>query len=180
MASQVTKRGPVKPSLNITPLIDVVFLLIVFFMLVQTIKQDEVPPLQLPDIDHTLASVVESKNRLIVNVLPVARWEGDSGPGAAIGAVLARPAEARAVSFGGQEYLIDDAEAIKKFRIDFADAIRGRIPKGEIKFFLRADAAIRSSAVMLIMQQMQAAMTDANLEAELGAGTLHLVAYRDD
>ena len=32
MASQVFKRGAVTPQMNITPLIDVVFLLIIFFM----------------------------------------------------------------------------------------------------------------------------------------------------
>jgi len=180
MASQVTKRGPVKPSLNITPLIDVVFLLIVFFMLVQKIQQDDMPPLQLPDIEETLAAEVKSENKLVVNIIPEAPFEGELGPGAEIGEVLLRSPEAAAVVFGQREYPVDDADAMIAFRENFAAVIGERMKSGEIVFILRADAAIRYSAVMPVIAVMQGSMTDAKLEAELGAGTINIVAYRED
>ncbi len=68
--SQVTKKGPVAPSLNITPLIDVVFLLIVFFMLVSKITSDEAVEMILPDIQDSAAIEMSDENRIVINVVP--------------------------------------------------------------------------------------------------------------
>ena len=46
--SQVHRRGPVAPEMNITPLIDVVFLLLIFFMVSTTFNRDSELSIELP------------------------------------------------------------------------------------------------------------------------------------
>ena len=75
--SQVTKRGAVEPTLNITPLIDVVFLLIVFFMLVMPIVRDENPELQLPDLDRPNVYPPEGERKVTVNIVPEAEFDDE-------------------------------------------------------------------------------------------------------
>lgn len=68
--SQVTKRGAVTPSMNITPLIDVVFLLIIFFMLVNNIVSDETVEMVLPELDDPKTREVGEIERVVVNIAP--------------------------------------------------------------------------------------------------------------
>ncbi|MEM0913483.1 MAG: biopolymer transporter ExbD [Planctomycetota bacterium] len=68
MASQVFKRGPVKAEMNITPLIDVVFLLIVFFMLVNKIVSDETVPMMVPLLNDPMTRELGEVERVVVNM----------------------------------------------------------------------------------------------------------------
>ena len=170
--SQVTRRGAVKPQLNITPLIDVVFLLIVFFMIVNNIVTDEVPELQLPDLVDPETHQPEGESRVIVNIIPVQEFEpaGENakfGPGKSEAQVLSRRGEVRAVSIGNREWDVKDGEAMKE-RFD------GRQPP---MIMLRADAAVYYNQTLSIMAILQQAMAD-GLGAEVAAATpIHLVAY---
>lgn len=55
-------------EINMTPMIDVVFLLIVFFMIVVDLTQQEIVQLVLPPADHAVPDKKPEKNRLLVNV----------------------------------------------------------------------------------------------------------------
>jgi biopolymer transport protein ExbD len=55
---------------NLTPMIDVSFLLIVFFVLVSRITDAEQAPMALPEVRAGTATRAEDHARVIVNVLP--------------------------------------------------------------------------------------------------------------
>ena len=68
--STIFKRGPARPQANITPMIDVTFLLIVFFVLVSQIVDLENVDLELPAPDHAATRLPGEEPRAVVNVLP--------------------------------------------------------------------------------------------------------------
>jgi biopolymer transport protein ExbD len=55
-------------EINMTPMIDVVFLLIVFFMIVVDLTQQEIVLLQLPPAEFAEPDKKPEKNRLTVNI----------------------------------------------------------------------------------------------------------------
>lgn len=184
--SNVTKRGPVKPTMNITPLIDVVFLLIVFFMIVNNIVTDEVPELQLPDLIDPETYQVEGKSRVIVNIIPEQLYEPDDdgrmGPGHPEKQVLSRPGTAEAISIGSNTFVINEEGALAAFQELCTQTIAQRYASsGEAPMImLRADAAVYYSSVLPIMNMIQLSMADA-LDPEVAAATpIHLVAYLED
>ncbi len=65
-----TKKYHPRPSLtfNMAPMIDVVFLLIIFFVLVSTFASAERIPMELPDPDSSQALNVKLTDRAIINV----------------------------------------------------------------------------------------------------------------
>ncbi len=65
-------RSPV--SFNMTPMIDVVFMLIIFFMLVSNFASVENLELDLPDPDHSQAAKVKLTDRVVINCLLAAPW----------------------------------------------------------------------------------------------------------
>lgn len=65
--AQHFRREPV--SFNMTPMIDVVFMLIIFFMLVSTFASVENLEMDLPDPDHSQAAKVKLTDRVVVNCL---------------------------------------------------------------------------------------------------------------
>ncbi len=74
-----TKHRP-RPSLtfNMAPMIDVVFLLIIFFVLVSTFASAELVPMELPDPDNSKAVNRKIADRVIINV----QFAGPDSPGA--------------------------------------------------------------------------------------------------
>ncbi len=175
--SNVTKRGAVKPTLNITPLIDVVFLLIVFFLLVNNIVTDEAPPLKLPDLEKPETRQVAEENRLVINIVPKEMWEGDPGPGTPVGQVLGRQGEAESVKVGGRTFPVDDPEYLTNFREFMEQAINARRAKGDLRFIFRVDATIYYYQVVPVMDALQSAMADAGLDPEKGETLIDIVAY---
>ncbi|MCA9293302.1 MAG: biopolymer transporter ExbD [Phycisphaerales bacterium] len=71
MATRVYQRGPVKVQANLTPLIDVVFLLITFFMLVAQIQRTRLEALDLPRLSAAETSKAVHDDSAVVNVLPL-------------------------------------------------------------------------------------------------------------
>ncbi len=61
-------RSPV--SFNMTPMIDVVFMLIIFFMLVSTFASVENLQMDLPDPDSSEAVTAKLTDRVVINCLP--------------------------------------------------------------------------------------------------------------
>ena len=185
--SNVTRRGPVKPTMNITPLIDVVFLLIVFFMIVNNIVTDEVPELQLPDLIDPETHQPEGESRVIVNIIPETPYEPSEASGRKVGPgnpelrVLTRSGAVKAVSIGKAEFQMNDKEQLKAFQQLCTDTIARRTKKGQPPLImLRADAGVYYSSVLPIMNMMQMSMAEA-LDPELAANTpIHLVAYLEN
>ena len=63
------KHAPTQVESNLTSMIDVVFLLIVFFVLVSQVVSREAEPLDLPEVPDAAAAVAGEESRLVVNVL---------------------------------------------------------------------------------------------------------------
>lgn len=178
--SQVTKRGSVEPSLNITPLIDVVFLLIVFFMLVNNIVTDEVPEVQLPDVEQPNVFPPEGDSRVIVNIVAEQEFDGEMGPGNSEVEVLSRSGQAEFVQIGGRKWKLGEEDAMLDFRAALQGMITARTSdSGEApNIMLRVDAAVYYAQVLPVMTNLQLAMAEA-LGGELAAATpVHLVAYK--
>ncbi len=68
MASNTKYHPRQSLTFNMAPMIDVVFLLIIFFVLVSTFASAERIPLELPDPDHSQALNTKLTDRVIINV----------------------------------------------------------------------------------------------------------------
>jgi len=185
MPSQVTKKGPVKPSMNITPLIDVVFLLIVFFMIVNNIVTDEVPELQLAQLENPETREPEGERRVIVNIIPEQEFEPPDderpGPGHPQQQVLLRSGAVKSVKIGKAEFMLDNKDQIEAFQDLLTQTIARRTKANNPpQIMLRADAGVYYRSVLPVMNMMQMSMAQA-LDPEVAANTpIHLVAYLED
>ena len=157
MPSQVYKRGPTTPEMNITPLIDVVFLLIVFFMLVNTIVTHESVEMLVPDLDESQARKFPDEGRVIVNVVPqeFSRDERLASP-------LRHPGLARRVQIGAyQNFSMDELRGV-------TEELERRVENNpDIQVILRADAALHYGEVQPVLDAITAARI----------GRVNLVAY---
>lgn len=160
--SKVIQRGAVAPSMNITPLIDVVFLLIIFFMLVNNIVSEETVDMILPEVDDPQTRELGEVDRIVVNIAPepFTRDGRQNFP-------LSHTGTAAYVKVGvgtGSRFEVGDlpgiTEALKQAKAEQPD----------VQVLLRADGAIYYDQVQPIM----AAVTAAGIE------TVNLVAYRPD
>jgi len=61
---------PTHVRANLTPMIDVVFLLVIFFMLVAQISRTQLVELDPPGIERAASAEITSKKRLVINVIP--------------------------------------------------------------------------------------------------------------
>ena len=158
--SKVIQRGAVTPSMNITPLIDVVFLLIIFFMLVNNIVSEESEPMVLAELENPQTRDVGEIERVVVNVVPEAFSESgrDEFP-------LSHPGRPRYVKIGtgaDSRFDTDDLKGI-------TEALRAaKAANPKIEVLLRVDGAIYYDKVQPIMG---AIVKGAGIE------TVNLVAY---
>ena len=113
-------RARIDSKLELTPLIDVVFLLLVFFMLTTTFMRPEAIDLALPEAttataseDQTIVVALEESGRIVVNEQEVALDEV--------------PARVRTLLDGGASTTItlktDESLAVKNM-VDVMDALR--------------------------------------------------------
>jgi len=151
---------------NMTPMIDVVFLLIIFFILASQMASQELVQLKLhrPQVSQARrdAELTSAPNRLIVNVV----WKGDTDAEAVYPALAGQARTYRIgvvpVEVGDQETLVDVFTARRKaaeaaghkeffveiradYRVNFGDvapvmlaAAAARIPKMNITALLEA------------------------------------------
>ena len=68
MRSYVTHRANGSAAFNMAPMIDVVFLLIIFFVLISTFASAERIPMELPHPDHSRAENIKLSDRVIINI----------------------------------------------------------------------------------------------------------------
>lgn len=71
--SRIIRRGPARLDTNLTSLVDVVFILIVFFVLVAHISRAERFRLDLPRLVEGEAGEATKEERVVVNVVPAER-----------------------------------------------------------------------------------------------------------
>ena len=69
-----TRRGSKAFGINLTPMVDVIFMLTIFFMLVTRFSSAEQIPLQLPKPDQSQAALAKIPQRVVINCRPA---EGD-------------------------------------------------------------------------------------------------------
>ena len=130
-----------------TPLIDVTFQLIIFFMLVNNIIAEENVPMFVPDLDEPKTRQLGEVERLTVNVAPMpfdrrTRAQGNR---------LDLPGQATRVRVAMQDYSVADLEGIRSALVHRRQAS----PKVEV--LLRADAALYYRQVQPIMEAISAA-----------------------
>lgn len=68
--SKVHKRGTAKVEMNMTPLIDVTFQLIIFFMLVNNIISKETVQMKPPELENPVTRKLEDVNRVVISLEP--------------------------------------------------------------------------------------------------------------
>lgn len=71
--SRVHERGPARIGANMTPMVDVVFLLIIFFVLVAQITSSERLELELPSLAEEGLAETPRGQRLVINIAPDGR-----------------------------------------------------------------------------------------------------------
>jgi len=64
------RRGPTTTRANLTPMIDVTFLLIVFFVLVSQIVEVENVAMRLPEPEDPASSKMSDATRAVINLVP--------------------------------------------------------------------------------------------------------------
>jgi len=153
--SQVHKRGPTSPQMNMTPMIDVVFQLIVFFMLVNNIISEEAVLMIVPELENPKTRERGEASRITVNVEPQTY-----DPSREIGD-LNIPGEIKQIKVGLEVFKLDDIEGVTQSLKE----VKARDENVQVQ--LRADSGLFYDEVQAVMQ------------AITNAGIIHinLVAY---
>jgi len=160
--SQVHQRGPAKAEMNMTPLIDVTFQLIVFFLLVSNIASKQVIEMVVPDLEEPKTFELGEGDRIIVNVAqPKIEDRRDKDPHLAVDGFAQR------LAIGSTEMSIDDLELLTSELKSEAERLKKRNPDDEVEVLLRADSALYYEEVQPVMAAITAA----------GIGKIKLVAY---
>ena len=130
-ASRTVARGFAPIAANLTPLIDLSFLLVIFFVLVLRISGAERVPLTLPSPEEPVSERPADDRRVVVSVVP------DSSD----------PTRAT-VQAGGRLFTLD-SEGLAEF-VAFVAAARAAAPDSFIN--VRADAALPYSTVRPVLE----------------------------
>ncbi len=156
--SHVHRRGAVTPTMNITPLIDVVFLLIIFFMIVSKISADELPELLVPEMDDPAAKAPGEMSRIVVSILPTLPDVGKRPEGDALQAnrtdnnPLNIAGDARAVQVGIRLIPWD------RMAEELAPEIEAQLKQNaKLEVMVRADAGVYFRDVQAVLRQVSAA-----------------------
>ncbi len=154
--SKVFQRGTVKPEMNMTPLIDVTFLLIVFFMLVSNIVASESVPMVVPNLTEPRTRDLGEVEKVVVSIAP-ASFTGE----ARLENPLDHPGQAQFVQLGsGARFGLDELDRLTA-------ALEAEVKKNpEVEVLLRGDAALYYGQVQPVMDAITAA----------GVGVVNLVA----
>lgn len=159
--SKIYKKGAANSELNMTPLIDVTFQLIIFFMLVNNIVAQEAVQMIVPQLtDPKTRELGEVDNRMVVNIAP-GPYENADRQGEN---VLNIDGRAVKVVIANREFDPTNLQGIT----DFLKEYKAEKPEGLI--LLRADAGLSYESVQPVMSAVTAA----------GISKINLVAYMPD
>ncbi|MEX0776908.1 MAG: biopolymer transporter ExbD [Phycisphaeraceae bacterium] len=153
--SRVTKRGPAKAEMNMTPMIDVTFQLIIFFLLVNNIATDQLVEMRVPNLDDPKVIELGDIPKIIVSIKPPDNLVRDpSDP-------LKIPGDAQKVRVGTEDFNIDNLAGI-------TDSLKkAKAQNPEVEVLLRADSGTMYENIAPVMQAITAAQIS----------KLNLVAY---
>ena len=132
-------RGVSTINANMTPMIDVTFLLIVFFVVVSQIVDRDVVPMDLPAPNHAVSGVSEEPDRIVVNLVPV-----DNGDIAGI--VVA-----------GHAIAWDEMDVLTSI-------VKSRVQGGASEVHLRADRATKYNHIHDAIEAIRAIGTTPRLQ----------------
>jgi biopolymer transport protein ExbD len=141
-ASRIHRRGPSSFEANMTPLIDMAFLLIVFFVLVSQVASAEFVELALPQPASDAARRPDDRQRIVLNVVP------------------ARDAGAAAYRLGRREFA-PDREGLRALVDALARAMRGQ-PGIDVN--IRADRSTAYSWVRPAMDAVADALAESGID----------------
>jgi biopolymer transport protein ExbD len=141
-ASRIHRRGPGSFEANMTPLIDMAFLLIVFFVLVSQVASAEWVELSLPRPGSDAAQRPDDRQRIVLNVVP------------------ARDAGAAAYRLGKREFA-PDREGLRELVSALARAMQGQ-PGIDVN--VRADRATAYSWVRPAMDAVADALAESGID----------------
>lgn len=140
-------------EVDMTPMIDVTFLLIIFFMLITKMTQDELEPVELPAAEKAEEDKSEDQKRLIINlakgpssggkasyrvvvngtdVTPArsgGKWQATGSP---FEKVLIREADLKGKAFSERQVLI---RADKDCPYEYVAMVMGVLTKPNVKIF---------------------------------------------
>jgi len=140
------KSDKTQVNLNLTAMMDVVFQLIVFFLLVTNFTSAELPKLEVPNLEESQAIVMPDRRKVVVNVIPE-----DGGTG------LTKGLKVGITEIPAGEYGL------------LTDMLRKEIQNNPaVEIDLRADATIHYEQVQPVMNAItNAEITRVNLVADL-------------
>ena len=132
----MARRG--KPSstinANMTPMIDVTFLLIVFFVVVSQIVDRDAIPLDLPAPNHAASGILDSSEHVTVNLVPLSGGEISE------------------IVVGGHTIAVDAMD-------ELTSIVNTRLQGGATDVHLRADRATKYSYIHQAIEAIRAVGT---------------------
>lgn len=157
-ASRIHRRGPSTFEANMTPLIDMAFLLIVFFVLVSQVASAEFVELALPRTASGAAKRPDDTQRIVVNVVP------------------ARDGGAAAYRLGKREFAPDES-GLRDLVATLARAMRDQ-PSVEVN--VRADRATAYSWVRPAMDAVADGLAESGIDRSRARVRLVVLGERAD
>ncbi len=160
-SSQVHRKGPTAPDMNLTPMIDVVFQLIIFFMLVNNIISEEAVQMIVPALqDPVVKKAPEEMKKITVNIVPpLDVRDRRREPG-----YMRQSFDALGVKIGASKLYPLTDEALEQV----TDYLKAETAEGEltrlseknpnpVQILLRADAATKFADVARVIKAITAA-----------------------
>lgn len=165
--SKVVKKGSKAPEMNMTPLIDVTFQLILFFMLVNNIIAEESMQMKVPRLIDPQTVEFGDEDRVVINVGHGSfdQKQRDSSPFGTDGKV-------GVIRVGIKEFNIADGSISVADALDaVTESLKESREKNEnVEVVLRADAALHYDEVKPVI----VAITEAGIK------TTKIVAYLEE
>ncbi len=152
--SKVHKRGAAKAEMNMTPMIDVTFQLIIFFMLVNNIIAEQNVELIPPDLEQAQTlELGEKVAQVVVSIEPLSYTAEDRKENP-----LNFSGEAVSVWIGSMRLPREDLATLTK-ELEDSVAKSPKNEKGEplLEVLLRADCALHYAEIQPVMQAITAA-----------------------
>jgi biopolymer transport protein ExbD len=162
--SKIHKRGPAKADTNLTPLIDITFQVVLFFMLTQRIVSDEIVQMEVPDVNDPHTRELGEQARLIINIAPQTRAIPEAGQTKPD--PLDHSGNAAFVKVGQKQFNTTDLEGIRNEIQKAREAFKPTKEFTELQVNLRCDSALFYNEIVPIMNQITLA----------GVETVNLVA----
>ncbi|MDY7009596.1 MAG: biopolymer transporter ExbD [Planctomycetota bacterium] len=144
--SGVHKPGPAEMTVNMTPMIDCIFQLLIFFMLTTQMASADFVNMKVPKPDFSQAKKPQEGNKAVVNVEPFTKEE--------ISENIARKGMTKQYSLAGLK--IERGNTEKLIR-ELDKARRTSEKPKEFVVELRADKSIRYDQIEPVLRAMQRA-----------------------